>query len=179
MKTPEKGPFFHRPANEQAELVPGIPLVLSNAYLVVEQVLFGTGNNDTRVEYVNPVPGLQSPTAAEAANTYFGNFSLRYVAYASGVAGTSVQWDEFRIGEHFVDVAPLPPVILSNIQYSSGTMRFSFLSETGQLYAIESRSDLLTGNWSGLTNVLGDGNLVQVVIQTTNTPIRYFRVRTP
>jgi hypothetical protein len=70
------------------------------------------------------------------------------------------------------------PAQLLNVQRSGGNLQFSFTPQTGHTNIIEATTNLAVGQWTALSNFVGDGTLHQFTFEATNPPIRFFRVRT-
>lgn len=162
--------------NGQPQLVPGVPLILTNTYFVVEHVAFQTNDADLRTEFINPIPGQSSPIGAQTTNTYLGNYSFKYVTLYNAFSQFNV--DELRIGDSYADVSPLPLIVLTNIQMSVGQFGFSFLSQGGKLHTVEATTNLITDTWHGITNIVGDGTTKALMFPATAGEIRYFRLNT-
>jgi hypothetical protein len=164
--------------NGMNELAPGVPLALFTNYFVVEHIRFGTNNNDLREEYFNPVPGRSDPGGAQGTNIFLGSMSFNSVVLVgnSQVSLAGIV-DELRFGESYADVSPLAPVTLTNIQFSAGTMAFSFQSFAGLSHTVETRPSFASGTWTDFTNFSGDGNLIQVTLPMKNS-VGFFRIRT-
>ncbi|GAB5442642.1 MAG: hypothetical protein Fues2KO_29910 [Fuerstiella sp.] len=89
-------------------------------YLLTARVDFAAGA-DTVTLYVDPTPGLGSPDSpgamtAQLTTADLGSFTT--VGMVGGFTGNRAQFDELRVGETFLDVAPAaantPPTITSN-----------------------------------------------------------------
>jgi len=164
--------------NGMTQLAPGVPLAQSTTYFVVEHIRFGANNEDTREEYFNPVPSRDNPGSAQGTNVFLGNMSFNSVALIGNSSRPSAGTvDELRFGEYYADVSPLSPITLTNIQCTACQMTFTFQSLTGLLHTLETRVAAATGSWNDVTNFLGDGNVIQVMVPTTNET-QFFRVRT-
>jgi len=166
--------------NGMTHLAPAVPLLLNTDYLVIEHLRFGTNGTDVREEYFNPFPGLASPVGAQGTNIISGNmrFAPGIALYGSAQPASAAMIDELRIGESYADVAPLRPVLLTNVVYSGGQMSFDFQSLTGLTHTVETRNDVRTGGWTNYAPFPGDGNLIHITVPTTNSLSRFFRVRT-
>ena len=76
-----------------------------------------------------------------------------------------------------VTVSP-PPLVFQNPVITTGTFRLSFVAVTGLNHVVEYRTNLSTGTWTVLTNVPGNGSVVNVVdVIQANRPSRFYRVR--
>lgn len=89
-------------------------------YLLTARIDFAAGA-DTVTLYVDPTPGLASPDSpgamtAQLTTADLGSFTT--VGMIGGFTGNNAQFDEIRVGETFLDVAPAaantPPTITSN-----------------------------------------------------------------
>ena len=169
--------FWVSVANGISQLAPGVPLVVSNTYFVVEHIQFGAGNADVRNEYFNPVPGGTNLIGAQGTNSYSGDFRLNSVTFYTNGRGLLLV-DELRYGESYADVAPLPPIILTNLQLSADQFGFSFLSQDGNMHEVEATTNLQIGTWENVTNITGDGATKWFFRSVTNAESRFFRVRT-
>lgn len=74
-------------------------------------------------------------------------------------------------------VVGLPRTTLTNPLLTSSGFQFSFPSIAGHPHTVQTRTNLVTGSWLDLTNVIGDGTLQQFTFPSTNPTARYFRVR--
>jgi PKD repeat protein len=73
--------------------------------------------------------------------------------------------------------SPAPVKILSP-QISAGNFNFSFQTTNNQSYTVQTSTNLLTTNWSFVTNFTGRGGLTNVVAPL-GTNRQFFRVREP
>lgn len=162
--------------NGQPQLVVGAPLILTNTYFVVEHVTFQTNDADLRSEFINPIPGESGPTGAQVTNSYSGNYTFKYVTLYNAFSQINV--GELRIGDSYADVSPLPLVVLTNTQISGEQFSFSFLSQNAKLHSVEATTNLTTGSWQEITNILGDGSTKTLLCPIVAPEMRYFRLST-
>jgi hypothetical protein len=73
------------------------------------------------------------------------------------------------------DVTPAP--LLLNPQASGANFQFSFASQTGSLYVVESCANLPAGAWQPRTNIIGDDTLKTVQLPISTLPAEFFRVQ--
>jgi hypothetical protein len=79
----------------------------------------------------------------------------------------------------FVVGAPAPPQVqLTKLGLSGGLFQFSFTTLAGRAHTIQACTNLTPAAWLDLSNFHGDGTLRDFSFQTTNPPIRFFRVKT-
>jgi hypothetical protein len=78
----------------------------------------------------------------------------------------------------FVVTGAATPVQLTNVQRIGNLLQFAFLTEAGRTNIIEARTNLTSGMWVPLTNVIGDGTVKQFLFSSTNPPVQFFRVNT-
>ena len=71
-----------------------------------------------------------------------------------------------------------PPVVITNQGRVSGNVQFTFKTIAGYTHIVQSRTNLVTGTWINVTNLVGDGSVMQFKFPTTNPPTRFFRVKT-
>jgi hypothetical protein len=74
--------------------------------------------------------------------------------------------------------SPPPLLILEPRLAGSGRMAFSFDSLLGQSYVIETKTSLLTADWSSLQTNSGDGSRQSFTNYTSDSAAKFFRVRT-
>lgn len=70
------------------------------------------------------------------------------------------------------------PVQILNPQHAGNAFQFEFLSQIGFTNIIQSRTNLVLGDWVDRTNLLGDGTLKTVVLPGDNLPVEFFRITT-
>jgi hypothetical protein len=63
--------------------------------------------------------------------------------------------------------------------HSGGNVVLSFPSQAGVNYRVFSRTNLIAGNWTLLTTVLGNGSVKSVSDPTTGSPQRFYKVTAP
>jgi hypothetical protein len=90
-------------------------------------------------------------------------------SWAATVTLVSQAFDAFVIA---------PPVMLTNQGRVNGNLQFSFQTLAGYTHFIQSRTNLVTGSWVNVTNLTGDGSVMQFKFPTTNPPVQFFRVKT-
>ena len=71
-----------------------------------------------------------------------------------------------------------PPVVITNQGRVSGNVQFTFKTIAGYTHIVQSRINLATGTWINVTNLVGDGSVMQFKFPTTNPPTQFFRVKT-
>lgn len=75
-------------------------------------------------------------------------------------------------------VSNAAPVQLLNPQPAGGYFQFEFLSQPGFTNCIQSRTNLIFGDWVNRTNILGDGMLKIVTLPVGSAPTEFFRIST-
>ncbi|HYG36943.1 MAG TPA: hypothetical protein VEC99_19280, partial [Clostridia bacterium] len=75
-------------------------------------------------------------------------------------------------------VSPLPAQIIQP-SFSAGCLSFSFGTIQGRTYAVESVDILGAPGWTSVTNVIGNGALMEVTVPLGAAPQRFFRVSMP
>lgn len=73
---------------------------------------------------------------------------------------------------------PPQPVQLLNPQRIGTSFQFRFVSESGTVNAVQSRTNLVLGSWQDRTNLPGDGTVKTVTLPTGSLPFEFFRVKT-
>jgi hypothetical protein len=143
-------------------------------------------------------PYYQNPLAGRAAwSGNSGGFVTTIVSLPAGLAGQSIQL-RWRFGSDnstgatgwYVNTisltqvgyscctSPPPLLILEPRLAGSGRMAFSFDSLLGQSYVIETKTSLLTADWSSLQTNSGDGSRQSFTNYTSDSAAKFFRVRT-
>jgi hypothetical protein len=69
----------------------------------------------------------------------------------------------------------VPPLLVPSA--SGTTLRLSFLSELGPVYAVQYASGLESADWQGLTNVPGTGDLIVIDEPLATDQARLFRIQ--
>ncbi len=112
------------------QTVAGISASNGQSYLIVLRIDAALGN-DSITMYVNPTPGLASPSTAYSVtktNLDLGNWTRFAIAGGRGTSVNNAFFDELRIGTSFADVSPalsvanVAPVITSNGGGNSATL---------------------------------------------------------
>lgn len=93
-----------------------------------------------------------------------------------------VEWRYFTASYFGVDnilYQPAPPIILSNGPPSAGQISLSFQTLPGHTNILQISTNLVAGNWMDMTNAtyLGMGEIRQITLPATNSPLGFFRVR--
>ena len=79
---------------------------------------------------------------------------------------------------NFFMLVPVAGITLT-AAHSGGNVVLSFPSQAGVNYRVFSRTNLITGNWTLLTTVLGNGSVKSVSDPTTGSPQRFYKVTAP
>ena len=97
----------------------------------------------------------------------------------NGVIGILV-WHQGGVLAKVTESVALPPspVTLIDTHLAGGRLLFSFESSFGRTNSVESSSNLTSGIWTPVTNILGDGTVWQFSFPITNPPMKFFRVET-
>ncbi len=112
------------------QTVAGLSAVSGQSFFIVLRIDAVLGN-DTITMYVNPTPGLASPSTAYSVtktNLDLGNWTRFAIAGGRGTSVNNAFFDELRIGTSFADVSPalsvanVAPVITSNGGGNSATL---------------------------------------------------------
>jgi hypothetical protein len=167
---------------------PGIPWSSPGALAGVDYRTNISGSifADDTIAYTFPsnpalIADLQNWLAAPSAN-----FGWIMISDAEGVAATARRFSTregtfpplLSIRYNQGQVPPTPTTL--QIAGDSSQIRFSFNAESNLTYAIETRTNLDTGNWTTLTNL--PASAAATVVNLTNTPSgtrAFFRLRTP
>jgi len=123
----------------------------------------GYGANRFDVDYTsNSFAGVTFTTPVD-------NSSNPVRTWAATVNLSSVAFDNFVVAS---------PVAITNQGRVAGNMQFTFKTLAGYTHIIQSRTNLVAGNWVNVSNFAGDGSLRQFAFPTTNPPAKFFRVTT-
>ncbi len=87
--------------------------------------------------------------------------------------GRGAHFDNFSAGT--LDTNTTPLINVGSLNFSGGQTQFSFAGAAGNIYEVQTSTDLL--NWNVLTSILLTGNTVTVTDPTSTSATRFYRVR--
>ncbi|MCO5052758.1 MAG: M23 family metallopeptidase [Verrucomicrobiae bacterium] len=110
-------------------------------------------------------------------------------AHPAGVCGVGYSWHPGSPatypgtrGAHFdnfsadtLDTNTTPLINVSSLNFSGGQAQFSFAGAAGNIYEVQTSTELL--NWNVLTSILLTGNTATVTDPTSTPATRFYRVR--
>jgi len=107
--------------------------------------------------------------------------TLTYASLGSNL--TAIVSQEVAVDFANLTFTPLSPAVtIDDFYVANGIPHLSFQSVSNQTYSLARRDDLLGGQWtpvSGQTNILGNGQLIQVTdpsVNLTNSSKRFYTV---
>jgi hypothetical protein len=157
--SPTNGSVFSAPANIS------IQASAADSDGTVSQVQFFNGTNLLGVL-------TASPYVLTVTNLAAGNYNLIAVAIDNLNASTT----------YSVNITVTNPatasVTLRGETFANGIFTFTFSTQTGYTYAVQSASALYPSRWVTFTNIEGNGSAAQIMDSGSTNFTRYYRVAT-
>jgi concanavalin A-like lectin/glucanase superfamily protein len=126
-------------------------------------------------------PGLIAGTNRCDINYASNNFpSVSFSVPVDSVdSQTAVSWSaqvnlNTTAASMFVVAAPIQ---LINPGQAGANFQFSFMSQTGQTNVVQSRTNLVVGQWLDRSNIIGDGTLKTISLPVSGKSAEFFRVK--
>jgi hypothetical protein len=110
-------------------------------------------------------------------------YTIDYAAASSNktltIKYTSTAAYDVDYGNVTLEAAALAPwgVKLVDTQKNGSSFSMSFISDAGEPYAVEYSDILPATNWTTLTNLSGDGSLINVLDPAATSPKRFYRLK--
>jgi hypothetical protein len=98
--------------------------------------------------------------------------STPIATFTAGAGLNSTALSVFLVGP------PPAPVQLIHVRQTNGVFQFQFLSQTGPIHTVQSRTNVALGPWQPRGDLRGDGTLQTVQIPATNGPAEFFQINT-
>jgi hypothetical protein len=131
----------------------------------------------TNVQFFNGATALGSDTTSPYSFTWnnvsTGSYTL--TVRATDNLGASTTSAPVTVS---VTTAPPNPVTLLGTGMAASRFTFSFGTQAGVNYAVQSTPSLASPNWQTFTNVGGNGASAQISHSTGSSGQRFYRVRT-
>lgn len=155
------GSFFFNPTNITVNV--GDTIVWSNT-------VFTTHDTTQQTNFWPSTSLLQNQTFS---------FKFTNVGFYRYICSLHIIAHPEQTGTVTVVAQPLPtPVAIFDSKFTNNSFRFSFATTNGFNYSAQFTPSFNPTNWSTLTNVAGNGSVVQVIDSTPTNTARYYRVST-
>jgi len=151
--------------------------------------VYGSGNGDgsgggpgstVPLSFTNTASTVGGTGLADPAiSTGTGQFTLSYepVVDIYNVTGVNNIAAELVSGSMSVTYVYLPSIVLTNISAAGTNFSFSFTSVANYTNSVQARTNLMTGNWTSISNFIGDGTVKRISVPRAGSPTRYFRLQ--
>ncbi|HEX4343686.1 MAG TPA: hypothetical protein VH255_09860 [Verrucomicrobiae bacterium] len=119
--------------------------------------------------------GLTDP----AISTGTGQFTLSYepVVDIYNVSGVNNIAAGLVSGSMSVTYVYLPSIVLTNISASGTNFSFRFTSVANYTNSVQTSTNLTSGQWTSITNFVGDGSVKIINVPRAGSPTRFFRLQ--
>ena len=174
----------------------GVSQTLTTTPGQVYRLSFSLGADEDVFAYRGPVSVMAiagavsnvftlTPTNGATGNVWT-NFALDFTATTNAtlltLVGTAATGGAY-LGLDNVSVIPLtaapPELLITAVEKIGNNLRLSFASAASASYAIQSRTNLVVGNWTTLADSTNSGNGATLQVTVTNAflaPLRFYRV---
>ena len=145
------------------------------ANLTIEASATDSDGTISRVEFFQGTnklgQDLTSPYSLTWSNVTAGSYTL--TARATDNLGAVTTSAAVSIS---VSNSPANPVTMLSLAWVGTDFLFSFTSQTGRTYGVEYKDALDGSNWQPLTNLTGDGAILNITNRNPPSATRYYRV---